>query len=108
MSLGLAVRIEDGIDLGLILEQSLIECAMSHKEASLTCSVDEASWSRMLRGERPMDLWKLRQLPLKVFQVFLPKLASALIQQWMRDLAIPYRMARAEIKEHEAKKERVS
>lgn len=98
------VRVHEGIDVGKVLSDSLRECAMQHKEAWLVCEVDGAGWSRSLKGEQPLDLWKLRQLPIRFWHVFLPKLASALIQAWFEEACGDRRMVRAELRESDKEK----
>lgn len=95
----MAVRVETGIDLGGLIEQTLRDVAMSHKEASLIAGMKPDTWSRALKGEQPLDLWKLRQLPIRFWHAFLPKLASALIQSWFEETCGERRMVRASLRE---------
>ena len=106
MSFGMAIRVEDGIHVGHVLNRVLQELGMSHREAAQACGIHESKFSEGIDGERPLDLWRLRLLPLRFWQTFLPALASALIQQWMVDRCRPYKMLKCELKED--KKEKVS
>jgi hypothetical protein len=90
-----------GIDLGRLIDETLRVIDMSHKEAALTATMDPPQWTRALRGEQPLDLWKLRYLPLRFWQVFLPKFASALIQAWFDETVGERRMVRAELKDRQ-------
>jgi len=94
----LPVHVESGVNVGALIDQVCRELDMTHKDAWITCGYgDGAQWHRALKGEAPLDLWKLRNLPIKFWQLFLPKLASALIQRFFTDLEIPYRMTRADV-----------
>ena len=104
MSVLCGVRVGDGIDIGAIVAQTLHDCQMQHKEAYLVCGIDGASWSRSLRGEQPIDLWKIRLLPIRWWQAFLPKLASALIVAWWDEQTGERQMVRAETTEQERKR----
>ena len=98
-----AVRVEDGVDVGKVLIETLAELQMTHKECWLTCGMDGATWSRSLRGEAPLDFWKIRHMPnpRKFWPLFLSQYASALIVSWFADICGDYRMARADIKTKE-------
>jgi hypothetical protein len=96
------IAVESGVDVGALAAQCLVELGMTHKECWIVCGYgDGAQWHRALKGEAPLDLWRLRHLSIKWWQLFLPRLASALIQQFFSDLSVPYRMARASVDEHE-------
>lgn len=105
-----AVNVSEGVDVGAVLEASLMECGISQKHAAIVCRVNEMKFSRALKGAGPLDLWWLRHLMVErdFPKVFLSKLASALIRRFFDDLQVPYRMARADIRQQETKKERVS
>lgn len=103
----LPVIVSDGVHVGALIDQVCRELDMPHKEAWLICGYgDGAQWHRALKGEAPLDLWKLRHLPIRFWQVLLPKLASALIQRFFTDLTVPYRMVRADVDERESEKRR--
>jgi hypothetical protein len=98
--------VNDGVDVGGLVADCLRELDICHKEAWMVAGYgDGAQWHRALKGQAPLDLWKLRHLPIQFWQKFLPKLASSLIQQFFVDVAEPYRMAKADVKpvEHERK-----
>lgn len=102
---GCAVRVEDSIDLGDCLTRAIALNGITHKECWLTCEIDGASWSRMLRGQQPMDLWKLRRLPRPVLRDFFANIAAAFIRFWW-DEAIPLRMEKSDLRDE--RKERAS
>lgn len=102
----MAVRIEDGINLGALFEETLRLCAMSHKEAAILAGMKPDAWSRAMKGEQPFDLWKLRHLPIRFWHTFLPKLASALIQSWFEEACGERRMVRAELRSAKAEETR--
>lgn len=101
-----AVRVEDGVDVGHVLRETLAELDMTHKECWLSCGMDGATWSRSLDGHAPLDLWKLRHMPnpRKFWPAFLSRFASALIKSWFADISGDYRMARAELKDREERR----
>lgn len=100
----MAVVVEQGVDVGRVIDDTLAELQMTHKEVWLTAGYTEGDWSNARQGRRSLDLWKLRQLPLRWWFVFLARLGSALILDHYKNLHAPYRMARASIPE-DAKKE---
>lgn len=104
-----AVNIGAGVDVGAVLTAALREREFSHKQAALMCGVNEVRFSRALKGEQPLDFWWLRHLlaDFRLAQIFLGRLASALIQQFFTDLHVPYRMVRADVQKAETK-EKVS
>ena len=57
-----------------------------------------AQWSRMLRGDAPADLWKLRHLDAAWQRVFFAKLADAHIRQMWDDLTGDLKMVRSELR----------
>jgi hypothetical protein len=102
------VDISQGVDVGAEIIATLSEIQMAHKEASILCgypATDRSGFSRALKGEQPLDLWRLRHLPLTFWRVFLPKFASALIREWFDAMHGDYRMVRASIRDKETKKE---
>lgn len=101
----LPVVVAQGVDVGSIVATCLRELDLTHKDAWITCGYgDGAQWHRALKGEAPLDLWKLRLLPIRFWQLFLPRFASALIQSYFDNLCEPLRMARAELRDHEDSK----
>jgi len=98
---GLPVVVSAGVDVGAIIDATNRELDMSHKQCWLECEIDGASWSRMLRGEAPADLWRLRHLPLKWWQVFLGKFASALIRRRFDEMCGELRMVKADLRRSE-------
>lgn len=106
MSLGMAVRVEDGIDVGAILRRVLAKHDLSFKAVWLQIEVDGASFSRALVGQQPLDLWRLRKLDARVFVDLLTALATAVVAQWFEDVQVPLRMAKVD--PESVKKERVS
>lgn len=101
-----SVRVSDGVNVGEVIEKTLAELTWSHKQCWLVCGIDGATWSRSMKGEAPIDLWKLRHLPREFWPVFLSKLASALIRTWFDDLCVPLRTAKAELRESVDEKRR--
>jgi hypothetical protein len=82
-----AVRVGDGIDLGPICLDALIDSRLSHKAAAILCGLDAGQWSRMFTGQAPMDLWKLRQLPWAFWSSFIPRLLRALALQCVSEIS---------------------
>jgi hypothetical protein len=78
----MGVIVSDGIDVGGLLIDALRLVDVSHKEAGLCCGVDASQFARAIRGKAPLDLWKLRHLPKRVWPVFMAQMASALIVHW--------------------------
>lgn len=101
-----AVDVNAGINVGLVLDRVLHEIWMTHKEAALTCGMSEGKLSEGIDGVKPLDLWRLRHLPMRFWQAFLPALAAELIKQWMVDRCRPYRMLKCELREE--RKEKIS
>jgi hypothetical protein len=92
------VKGRDGIDVGLIAREAVTECGMSHKEAAIIQGYPDATqWAKALRGQAPLDLWYMRHMPNRYWQVFLPKFASALIRQLWVDMTSDFRMAKADL-----------
>lgn len=107
MSFALAVRVSDGIDVGVLARQATRDVEMEHKEAAMLCGLDAAGWYRGLEGHAPLDLWKLRHLPLRWWQVFIRLLADALIADWWANQEFPFRQAKADLRA-KREKEQVS
>lgn len=84
-------------DVGHLISDALLDARMSHKEAWIACGVDRAHWSRMLSGERSLDLRLLVQLPMRFWRAFIPLLVSALIKSWVSDVFPQPQMAKAEL-----------
>jgi hypothetical protein len=104
--IAVAVRVEDGIDVGALIADTLIEIRMSHKEAALTCGVDQGNWTRGLQGLGPIDLWRVRLMPFRFWQVFIVKLTSALTVQWMHEVSADVKtMAVAKLRPSTERKE---
>jgi hypothetical protein len=106
MSIGMAARrqVSAGINVGQLIDHAIREAGLTHKEAIALMHTDAGSWSRALRGQYPLDLWTLRFLPVKFWQVFLSAFAAALIRSWMDDLqAQPSTMAKADLQQQERK-----
>jgi hypothetical protein len=96
-----AVDIGDGVNVGALVAEVLSELQMSHKEAGIICGykeTDRSGFSRALVAEQPLDLWRMRHLPILFWLRFIPKLASALIGDWF-DGAVGERrvMAKAQL-----------
>lgn len=105
----MSVVVSDGVDVGAIVAAVLSELQMSHKEAGIVCGykeTDRSGFARALMGEQPLDLWRMRHLPIGFWQRFLPRLAGALIGQWFDGaLAEKKTMARAGLK-HDSEQRR--
>jgi len=97
------VDVDHGVNVGALVSEALHDCDMQHKEAYLTCGLDAAGWSRSLCGKQPLDLWKLRHMPIRWWQSFLAKLASALIKQMFSDFSTDLKMAKATLPVAKAK-----
>lgn len=98
MSFGAAI-VSHGIDMGALVAQALHACEMQHKEAWLIGGYPNASqWSKAIDGDAPLDLWRLRHLPIRWWQCFLPLLASALIRQFWADQSSDLRMVKADLR----------
>lgn len=114
MVLSMAVRVEDGIDLGALIVKAMAEAELPHAAMWIDQGYpDPSQWSKALKGQAPLDLWRLRKLcasraHMVFWAVFLSKFASALIARSVDQVFGPLRMARAEIREHETKDRRVS
>lgn len=103
------VKGRDGIDVGAIAAEAVIECGMSHKEAAIIQGYPDGSqWSKALKGQAPLDLWAMRHLPNRYWQVFLPKLASALIRQFWTDLSSDFTMLKADLKPKTESEKRIA
>ena len=94
-----------GLNVGDLVEAAMREAGLFHKDMWIAQGYpDPSQWSKALHGQAPLDLWRMRALPIRFWQAFLPKFASALIVQMFDDLQVPLRMARSEIQEHEEKR----
>ena len=95
------------IDIGVLIDESLQELHMLHKEAWLVCGFkDSASWSRALQGVPgyPLDLWKLTELPWTFWFKFWPRFMAAQVIRYMNELCSDRkRMARVELPVSERK-----
>ena len=106
------VQVEAGIDIGALIVKAMGEAELTHTAMWIDQGYPDASqWSKALKGQAPLDLWRLRQLhqsrPHMVFwAVFLSKFASALIARSMAQLFEPLRMAKADIAQHESVQKR--
>lgn len=98
MSFGFAVDVSSGVNVGQLLDASLFEGGMSHKEAALQCGMQESKLSEGIDGIRPLDLWHLRHLPLRVWLLFFGKFWAALVTLWCVDFQRPYRMVKADLR----------
>lgn len=105
----MATNVGSGIHIGQLAERAMVECGMTLKELALTCEYRDASTlCRAFQGQAPLDLWHLRHAPIRWWQLFLAKLASALIVHQFDTLMGDCRMARAEIRDLDTKKERTA
>lgn len=101
------VQVEDGVDLGGLIVKAMGEAELTHTAMWMDQGYPDGSqWAKALRGQAPLDLWRMRKLctsrPHMVFwSVFLSKLASALIARSFNQLFEPVRMAKADIRKHE-------
>src|SRR4026208_178886 len=95
------------IDVGGMLDQTLRELGMDHKEAWIQMRYrDGSQFSRALKGEHgyPLDLWKLALLPWRVQATFWSKYIAAQAARLTDDLkADRLRMVRLD----ETRKEKV-
>ena len=95
----MAIRVEDGIHVGHVLDRVLQEAGVSHREAARTCGISESKFSEGIDGLRPLNLWNLRLLQIDLQFAFLRAYFAALLQQWMVDRCRPYKMLKCELKE---------
>jgi hypothetical protein len=82
MAQGVYRKSNSPIDVGAIIRDTCREVDMALTEAARVMVIDEATWSRALRGDAPLDLWHIAKLPLRFWRVFLMRLSSALIKVW--------------------------
>ena len=94
----LPVSVENGVHVGEVLLATLRELQMERKEVWRTCGYTEGDFSLALTGRKSLDLWKLRELPLRFWLCFLGRFLNALIWQHPRNLNVPIKMAHAELR----------
>jgi len=110
----LPVCVEDGIDVGDLIVKAMGEAELSHTAMWIDQGYPDGSqWAKALRGQAPLDLWRLRRLctsrPHLVFwSVFLSKLASALIARSFNQMFETYQMAKADLRKREHEERKVS
>ena len=94
-----AINVRSGLDIGQVVDDSLIECRMTHKEAWIAAGYrDGAEWSRAIQGARPLDLHKLAALPDRFQFAFIARYAAAQAKRIVRGLvADRLRMARTQL-----------
>lgn len=81
-----SIQREAGIDVGQMLLDVLDELHMQQKEAWLACGYrNPMDFSRGVRAEGPLDLWRLRHLPARVWFAFLPRFAKALTLSYIEE-----------------------
>lgn len=97
-----------GIDVGALLDQTLRELGMSHKEAWVIAGfTDAAAFSRAIHGEAyaALDLWKLAELPWKVQAMFWSKYIAAQATRFTGEMRSErLQMARADLPAHSERK----
>lgn len=96
------------IDVGRLLDDTLRELGMTHKEAWIEMGCrDGAEFSRAMKGERPLDLWDFAKLPWRVQASFWSKYIAAQATRLTDDLkADRMRMVRFD-QASDSQKERV-
>ena len=108
------VQVEDGIDLGSLIAKAMGEAELSHSAMWIDQGYpDPSQWSKALKGQAPLDLWRLRKLctsraHMVFWSVFLSKLASALIARSFAQMFDAYQMAKADIQTQEDSQKRRS
>lgn len=94
ITFSMAVDVRAGIDMGKLVRDALRECDMQHTEAYLIQQYPNASqFSKALAGDAPLDLWRMRHLPVRFWRVFMFKLAAAVIEQFWEDVTQSERKA---------------
>ena len=112
MVLALPVQIEAGVDLGTLIVKAMAEAEVTHTEMWMVQGYPDASqWSKALKGQAPLDLWRLRHLcqtraHMVFWTIFLSKYAGALIAQSVLRLFEPIHMIKADIQRHEDERKR--
>lgn len=92
------VQVDAGIDVGRLMEETIAERGLLHKDIYLTCQIDPSQWTRALHGQAPLDLWRLRQISdLQFWAIFLRKFSGALVEYWFKQKHVDVRMARASL-----------
>ena len=100
----LPVQVEDGIDLGALIVKAMSEAELTHAAMWIDQGYpDPSQWSKALKGQAPLDLWRLRKLHtsrahMVFWSVFLSKLASALIARSFSQIFETYAMAKADLR----------
>lgn len=101
---GLPAHVEDGIDLGALITAAMGEVGLCHSEMWRDQDYpDPSQWSKALRGQAPLDLWRMRHLvknrqQMQFWAVFLSKLASALIARSFAQMFETYHMAKTDLR----------
>lgn len=91
--------------VGDLARRTTLELGMTDKEVAYVQGYpDSSQWCKALKGEAPLDLLRMVRLPIRFWQLFLPKLASALIAQHFEDLFGTPKMAKAEMPTHDQQK----
>lgn len=87
------------VDPGKLLDETLAEKGMSHKEARILMGYsDDALFSRALVAQRPLDLHKAIQLPWHIFAAWWSKLVAAKASEFGDELrADRARMLKADV-----------
>jgi hypothetical protein len=74
---------------------ALVEARITHKEAYLLLGYSKGHWSDMCAGERPLpNHTRLLTLPWSFWSAYLPKLAYAVVQKNVGEIAQDLRMRR--------------
>lgn len=111
-SLCLPVCVEDGIDVGDLIVKAMGDVGLCHSEMWRDQGYpDPSQWSKALKGQAPLDLWRLRHLvknrgEMQFWAVFLSKFASALIARSFNQVFETFAMAKADIRQQEQKERR--
>lgn len=100
------VQVNAGVDIGALIVKAMAEAELTHTAMWMDQGYpDPSQWSKALKGQAPLDLWRMRHIrSSKFWQTFLSKFASALIVAWYDELFGPTRMARANLREREERR----
>lgn len=108
MTFASAIDIGAGIDLAEILRLVIAKHQAKHATVARECGMDVATFSRMLAGLLPMDLWRLRLMDPRMLVDFLTGVAIAAVNKHFNEIQLPLlRMAKAQLPESD-RKEKVS
>ena len=101
------VQVADGVDVGELIVKAMSEAELSHTAMWIDQGYpDPSQWAKALKGQAPLDLWRLRKLctsraHMVFWSVFLSKFASALIARSFSQMFDTYAMVKADLRKQE-------